>query len=463
MGNVAGRVLAPLALVVAPLWSAPALAFTPADVVAATPESERTLRQAAEVTAAERALGAAAAGSRASLRAAPALTLGADVEDPAALSTSLDLGMELGWRYDRSRVLRGRAALLYARERLRHWRRADVRDALRLLGKALRAEVALARAELDLARARRAPAAAASTRRAAALVAARRHALDRLRADADALGFVGEASLEPFAFALPAPPEEPGARQRLVLALEAAHLERDAATTFDVLRDVSLEATYESKRDRFQLSASLSLDRGRPAATLRGEVGNQEDDQWSLRLSADVRLDAAAEDARAAADERVRRAGAALDALERGYPRSLREARTTVADARAALTAELAAWRQERAATPTGRPTTASACRSLLARENAVYAAWLDVVSATYGYLEAMDGAWAGAALGRGTAAQALGPGPAGAARGPGTAGGAPPPAAADAAEGAPPEMPADPSTRAAAWPVRPSTCAPVP
>ncbi|HKI57380.1 MAG TPA: hypothetical protein VKB31_09535 [Trueperaceae bacterium] len=462
MGNVAARVLAPLALIVAPLWGGAALAFTPADIVAELPESERSLRQAAAVAAAGRGLGLADAGTHASLRVAPAVEYGADIEDPAALAASLDLGLELGWRQDRARALAARAELLRARERWRHWRRADVRDGLRLLGKTLRAEVALERAELDLGRASQAaardaaatarnatptagnatpaardaaaaagdatPAASATAvRRAQALVAARRHALASLRADAAALGLQGLARLEAAGFALPAAPSDPPGRARLALALDAARLGREAAAS-EVLRDLSLAVTYESKSDRFQLSASLGLDRGRPEAVVAAELGSQQDDQWSVRLGADIRLDAGAADAQAAADERVRRAEVELAALESGYARRLHEARTAVEDAVDTFDAEVATWREEVAAVPAAGAMSAPDCRSLLARENAVYGAWLDVVGATYDYLEAVDGAWAVAPV-------------------PGAAGGGGP--VSGVAGGDP-------------WPSRPSACAPV-
>lgn len=478
MGVTAARLLAPLALVVSPLSAAVATDLTPAEIVAAAPESERSLRQSAALAAAQRSLDATASGARAVLDVAPEVTYGADIEDPAGLAPSLDLGLELGWRYDAAALRRDRADVLYQRERLRHWRRADARDALRLLGATLRAEVALQRAELDLARARRL-ADGVGARRAQALLDARRHALQRLRADAADLGFAGEARLEPAAFPLPPAPPAPPARARLALVAEAARLERDRAATFEVVRDVTFDAVYESRTDRFQLSASLSLDRGRPAASLGGEIGGQQDDQWRLGLSADIRVDSAAADARAAAEERVRRAEAEAAELEADYPRQLREARTGVEDARAALAAELAAWREERGRrrqenapgapragsaaggadaggtaagggragatlgrpTPAGRPSP-SACRALLARENAVYGAWLDLVSAVYDYLEVVDGGWAVESPGM---APVEAPGVAGAGN-------------AAAAAGADPTAIVD--GLAGAWPARPSTCA---
>lgn len=405
VGMIVSRLLGPLALAVAPLWAASALAFTPADVVAAAPESERSLRQAADVSAAERGLASARAGSHASLRLSPALDYGADIEDAAALAPSLDLGLELGWRFDQVVLQRDRASLLYRQARLRHWRRVDVRDALRLLGRTLRAEVALQRAELAVTRASGKPDDAPALLRARALVTARRHALQDLRFDARELGFPGDPRLEPAAFVLPPAPAAPPARERMALALDAVRLERDRAAIFDALRDVSLDAIYESRSDRFQLTASVSLDRGRPAVTLGGEVGNQEDDQWAVRLSADIRLDAAAMDARATADEKVRRAQAELDAVETGYARNVRQARAAAEDAQQALDAELAAWREEAgtrrprapaADRPAGLATRSeAACRTLLARENAVYGAWLELVTATFDYLEVVDGSWA--------------------------------------------------------------------
>ena len=177
MGITTARLLAPLALLVAPYLGDSAPAFTPAEVVAAAPESERSLRQAAAVTAAERGLDASAAGTRAALGVSPAVTYGVDVEDPAALAPSLDLRLELGWRYDAAKLLQDRADLLYQRARLRHWRRSDVLHALRLLGATLRAELALERAQLDLASAGQpggqAPADPAGLQRAEALASAR--------------------------------------------------------------------------------------------------------------------------------------------------------------------------------------------------------------------------------------------------------------------------------------------------
>ncbi|HKI57765.1 MAG TPA: hypothetical protein VKA00_00940 [Trueperaceae bacterium] len=395
------RALRPLALAAVPLFSGATLAYTPSDILAATPASERTLRQAAAVTSTASALASDSAGTDATLRMAPELSYGADVEDPATLAPALDLSLELGWRYDRAAVLSDHADLIYAQERLRHWRRVDALDALRLLSRSLRAELAVQRAQLDLARAHDA-ADAPAARRAQAVLTARRHTLEALRADAAALGFDGEARLEPTAFVLPPAPAVSPQHERLALSVAAARQQRRADTTFAMLRDVSLDATYESRTDRYQVTGRLSLDRGRPGASLAAEVGSQEDDQWSLRLSADVRIDGAMAEARARADERVRRAEAELAAADGEYARQLDEARTAVEDARAMLDAELASWRAEaeragRSGAATGP--SVSACRSLLARENAVYGAWSDVVSATFDYLEAVDGVWAVAAF----------------------------------------------------------------
>lgn len=438
-GRMAARIarFRRLALSASLLLGGTAWAYTPADALSAAPASERTLRQVAAVAAAEDDEAADAAGTSATLRARPGLRYGADLEDPATLGADLDLDLTLSWRYDRARLLGDRADARDARARLRHWQRSDVRDALRLLGTTLRAEVALGRARLDLARARRAGPDAPEARRAEALEASRQHALRSLRERAEALGLRGEARLAPFAFRLPAPPDAPPEQARLALALEAARAEQAGAATFEVLRDVSLDATFESKRDRFQLSASLSLDRGRPAASLEGEVGAQQDDQWSLGLSADIRLDGRVAAARADAAERVRRAEAALEGAASGYPRRVAEARRAVADARLTLDAELFAWRRDVAAAP-GAALSPRACRSRLARENAVYGAWLDLVSATYDYLEVVDGAWAGGAPDA-AAAPAEAPRPGG--RAAGTAGGRSVPLAAG-------------------WPVRPSACA---
>lgn len=379
------------ATVGAVLWLASgtsgALAFGPGDALEGTPSSERTLREAATVASAERELRAASIGTDARLSARPALSYGADIEDPAAVDAAVALDLELGWRYDRAAVLADTATLLHARERLRHWRRRDVLDALRLQGRILTAEVALRRAELDLAS--RAPGSAAAER-ARALVDKRRHVLAGLQDDAQALGFAGPARFAPVPFALPLAGAVAPEHARLGLELDAARLARDA-TVFDLVRDVSLDATYESKTDGYQLSASLGLDRGRPAAVLDGQLGPQEDDQWSLTLSARFVVDAHAGDRRPAADEGVRRAQAALAAADSSYPARVRRARNQVDDARALLEAEMAAWRE--AAEAGAR--SSSACMAWLARENAVYGAWLDVVNATFAYLEVVDGAWA--------------------------------------------------------------------
>jgi len=157
------------------------------------------------------------------------------------------------------------------------------------------------------------------------------------------------------------------------------------------LRDVSLDATYESSTYGYQVGASLVLDRGRPGAALNGQIGSQEDDQWSIALSARIRLDGTDERARADAEERVRRAREALAALDRDDPGDTRRARVAVDDANALLDAELAAWREAAARGATSPRT----CRALLARENAVYGAWLGVVGAVDDYLERVDGSWA--------------------------------------------------------------------
>ncbi len=469
------------AVLAACLWAPGVLAFAPIDALTSTPDSERTLRQAAAVDAAERALGTSRAGTDVTFSARPALRYGADVEDPAALGALADLELDLAWRYDRPAVLADAADLLLARERLRHDRRTDVLHALRLHVKALRSEVALRRAQLDLARAQAAararpatpahpatparpaasprgaspnPAAAASPAllRAKAVADARRHALEALRQQAERLRFAGDARFVPLRFALPAAGAASPRRARLLLELARAKAERDEIP-FDVLRDVTLSATYESRSLGYQLSASLSLDRGRPAADLNGQLGAQEDDQWSIELGARLRLDGAGDAARRAADEHVRRARAALEALDRSYAGDVANARMAVDDAASLLAAELAAWR-ETAATPAN---TADACRKLLARENAVYGAWQDVLGATYDYLELVDATWraapgtpfpegtgpgAGASTAHGSSARGH------PARGP----------AAATSSAARSVVPAD--ARTPSWPVRPSACA---
>ncbi len=432
------------AVLAACLWAPAVLAFAPADVLTSTPDSERSLRQVAAVDAAERALGVSRAGTDFTLTARPALSYGADVEDPAALGARADLELDLAWRYDNAAVLTDRADLLLARERLRHARRRDVLDALRLHARVLRAELAVQRAELDVARERRRATTRSTTPstmrairsrpsllRSEAVVDGRRHALRALRTQAGRLGFTGAARFVPLRFALPDPGAEAPQRQRLLLELERATAERDRVP-FDVLRDVTLSATYESSSVGYQVSTSLSLDRGRPAADLNGQLGPQADDQWSIELSARLRLDGGTEANRSVAEERVRRARAALDALDGSYRDDVARARTAVRDAWALLDAELAAWR-DAAAAPAASP---SACRARLARENAVYGAWLDVIGATYDYLERMDGSWGTAASAPDTNSAASGPTP--------------------ATAPTPTRMPAP----GAAWPARPSTCA---
>ena len=429
------------------------LAFAPADVLTSTPDSERSLRQAAAVADAERALGVSRAGTDVTFTARPALSYGADVEDPAALGARADLELDLAWRYDNAAILADRADLLLARERLRHARRSDVLAALRLQAKALRAEVAVQRAELDLARerlhatTRAAPSNATrsnatrsspSLLRTEALVDGRRHALQALRTQAARLGFAGAAQFVPLRFAMPPPAATAPQRERLRLELERATAERDRVP-FDVLRDVTLSATYESSSVGYQVSTSLSLDRGRPAADLNGQLGPQADDQWSIELRARLRLDGGADSARSSAVERVRRARAALDALDASFAADVARARTAVDDASALLEAELAAWR-DTAATPATSP---SACRALLARENAVYGAWLDVIGATYDYLESVDGSWGAAASAPDTKSAASAT-----------------PAATPTSAPTSARTPAPTPAPGLAWPVRPSTCA---
>jgi len=374
------------------LWAASgaaAFAFGPSDVLDSTPASERTQRQAAALAQAERVSLRSDAGTSARLRARPSLSYGADVEDPAELGAAATVTLELGWLDDRAAALKDRAELLAARQEALRARRRDLLDALRLHGRLLVAEVALRRAELDLAGRQPGSAGAARGR---ALRDRRRHQLEALRAEARALGFDGKARFESIRFALP---EAPGADpdvERLRLALEAALRERDAIA-FDPFPEVTLDALYESRSHGYQVAASLGLDHGRPAAGLEGELGPQEDDQWRVALSARIVVDGTADEAHSAADERVRRARAALELASTDYGARVRRARAAVDDARAILEAELALWRE---ADPASADTV-RACRALLSRENATYGAWLDLVSATYGYLEVVDGTWAAA------------------------------------------------------------------
>lgn len=377
-------------LAAACLATPPALAFDPADIVARTPESERTLRQVAAEAAARQALEDAEAGTQVVLSVEPELAYGADIEDPARFGAAASVRLELGWQSDPDAEAATAIDLLDARERLRHWRRVEVRDALRLHAKLLRAELALRRAELDRLRAGPAAAGSPTGARAGAVVAARRHALDAMRVDAARLGFTDAPRFAPVRFVLPEPPATSLTRRRLVLELERARLRLDALP-FDQLRQLALDATYESRSYGYQIGAALSFERGRPTAGLNGQLGPQEDDQWSIALSARLRLDDGDEADRHAAEERLRRAQAALAEYDARRPEELRRSRQAVADAWALLEAELAAWRADGAGAD---PATAAACRERIARENAVYGAWLEVVSAAFERLEVVDGSW---------------------------------------------------------------------
>lgn len=308
------------------------------------------------------------------LRPSVGLGDGVDLEDevdPLEL-IGFQVNAAVGYRYDELAVLRAEAALDTAEGRLAAQRRADVVDALVALSRlrvarraeaAAESELTLLLASLTTAEATAEATAAERTadpdhdsplgtpaqpgaepelgplylREARLRVRQARLALDDARAAASTLRAVlvelvvdagdeqADAALGCRLAALPVPaPASAGTRASagsgLMLALRVAQAQL-ARARFAPLRDLSLQAYYQEGGNR--LTGTVGLDLGRPELELGLRWRPTGKDAWSVRLSADIRLDESMGAAVRQAEAGVAAAQAALDAFEAGRPARL--------------------------------------------------------------------------------------------------------------------------------------------
>ncbi len=360
--------------------SAPVCADTvAADLAAAVHAvSATTYLRETDVLTRSADLAAALGGVSANLGLRPSVGLGdgvdfADEVDPLDL-IGFQVDAAVGYRYDELAALRAEASLHTARTRLAAQRRADVVEALvssSRLRVAQRAEAA-AEAELALLLTSLATAEATAAARAAdpdyapppgadlpgaepelgplylrearlrvrqarlaledarVAVAALRDSLAEL--GVHAAGGQAEAALGCRLAALPEPGPADGdahasARTGLALALRVAEAQLVRAR-FAPLRDLSLEAYYQEGGNR--LTGTAGLDLGRPELGLALRWRPTGKDAWSVRLSADIRLDESMGAAVRQAEAGVAAAQAELDAFDAGRAARLNASRNAL-------------------------------------------------------------------------------------------------------------------------------------
>lgn len=386
------------------------LAFGPSDALLRS-EGPRVRQARERVQLAEDTLDTARAGVTASLAALPALSYGADIEDPASFDASVAVGLDVGYTYDSALVLREQIALERARTALRDAYRWEGKQALELYGALLRSRLAHAGARESVANARAARDAAAGggdafaiayadlDLRDAELEAAHEFAkLENLARDAAELGLRGEPSFEAALFALPTIDgrNTPGYRIRdLALARTQALLDRQRL--FGVVQSIELAARYESRTDRYQLDTSVGLDLGRPTVGAAVEYRPQQDDQWTVELTARIALDhrtggALADAERSVAAARRDRA----DYLEQFAQDAAEELRLAEM-ARERLQIAVDTWRtrlHEIAALRASGADTRREDRTAVRDLDRVYLAWLRYIEEVDDYLELVGAGW---------------------------------------------------------------------
>lgn len=332
------------------------LSLASADLAtAAGATSSAYLARADDVAVRSHDLALATGGISAAIGLRPSLGVG-DTLDPEEGLDALDLigyqfDASVGYRYDEVAIVRARAALLTAESRLEAQGVADVLEALLTLSRLRVAERALEAAAADLTEAAAALDRAEQTaaERAAdpdfaplvpteevdtgpapflreARLQLRRAELSLQDAEAAvaALGVVLSslgvaAPTDPAADCGVAPLAEPDragatdrARSALEEALALARAQLDRAL-WGPVRDVRLQAQFQEGGAR--ATASLGVATGRPEADLALRWRPTGKDGWSVRLSANLRLD----DGTLAAIERAERAVLAAEADLIGY------------------------------------------------------------------------------------------------------------------------------------------------
>lgn len=361
------------------------------------------------VHAAEADLDAALRGVRWELVAEPGIAFGADVEDSAELVPSLAVGMDLEWQYDDVGILAKRIVLHKAETGLRDARRIEIEEALELLAAHLRAELALGAAERALeenrarweqAREADAPSVYAEIGVRAAQLDLREErakvsALERAAADAGLAG-PPQAVLARFETAEVAAERTPQ-HALLRLELERAHAQWARGQAFGPLRRVDLAARYESRTHRYQLDARVGVDGGRPQAALGAEYRPQQDDQWSVGVSARFAWDETSMAREAAVLQAVEAARDALDAYAIGFGADLADAARTVGSAEERVRLAAATWRARRdealALAAEGRDATRTEARATRDLDR-VYLEWHRYVNAVARFLDLTGGEW---------------------------------------------------------------------
>lgn len=387
-----------------------AAAFGPADALLRG-EGPRVHEAHDRVWLAEDALYAAQSGVSTEFSAVPSIAYGADVEDPAVWEASIALQLDVGYSYDFAAILQARIDLekaLVARQDAHRW---EGKEALELYGAWLRAQLALDRASTDVAgardglvRARQAGDAhdvayAELELRDAELAAAdERAVIANLARDAAGMGLLGQPVFEPALFALPVvAAQDTPAYRILALARIRADALVDREHVYGVVRSVELAGRYESKTDGYQLDAVVGLDGGRPSVGAGVEYRPQQDDQWTVGLTASIGFGDSLQRALGTAERRAAEAGADLESYVEGFPSAAAEALRLAEAAHARLEIARQRWgvRTQELADARARGADTTRLERNAARDlDRMYLAWLRYVEEVDDHLALVGADW---------------------------------------------------------------------
>lgn len=277
-----------------------AAAYTPADLLSiSTPNQAQAQTR---LQNAKREYQIAATGLYTTVDANPVYTWGFPDTGPTTGSFSLTGTAEVGYRYDSYTLLDRQSSVLQAEDQVARAKRDDVRRALLISAYIMQDELDVQgrqqdltgyQKQLDLMKSRLAEgsvsqldvdAAQFDVQGATLNLGQAKLNLANDRASARLLGLVGEPTFTPVTFALPkADVQSTFDYRELQLSLRQAHARLAANTTWSVIQNVTVTGGYEGRQQ--SVYANLSLDGGRPGASLSTEYNPISPPQWVVQVS----------------------------------------------------------------------------------------------------------------------------------------------------------------------------------
>jgi signal transduction histidine kinase len=222
--------------------------------------------------------------------------------------------------------------------------------------------------------------------------------LANLERDAAAMGMPGEPVFEPVLFALPPATAQVTPAYRI---LELSRIRADALVdrerVFGVVRSVELAGRYESATDRYQLDAVVGLNGGRPSLGAGLEYRPQQDDQWTVGLTARIGFGDQVQSSIGIAERRAVGANAELEAYVAAFPRAAAEELrlAEVARERLEIPREIHRTRTQELAAVQARGADTTRLERNIARDfDRMYLAWLRYVEEVDDYLELVGADW---------------------------------------------------------------------